>query len=91
MKQLDMILDTLGTILGVLAYISPKFRKNQKQAKAIQSSVQMAQGLIEDLQRAQRANSDGGEAVTFQELEAISHRAISGVQDLVKAIEGDNV
>ena len=87
MKQLDMILDTLGTILGVLAYISPKFRKNQKQARAIQSSIQMAQGLIEDLQRAQSAGSEGGENITQKEFQAIAHTAILGLEDLASAME----
>lgn len=87
MRQLNRILDMLGYILGALAFISPSIRKDRKQAKAIQSSILMAQGLIEDLQTAQSASSEGGATVTFAEFEAISHKAVRGIQDIVAAME----
>jgi hypothetical protein len=86
-KQLDHILDIMGYSLGWLAFLSPQIRNRQKGGKAIQSALLMASSLIEDLQRAQREGSDGGEAITLAEFESISHKAILGLQDMLRQMK----
>jgi|TARA_Y100000310_G_C20290077_1_gene626792 hypothetical protein len=88
MKQaIELMLNLVGKALGIAAYLSPEIRARYKNADLYISAVTTATYVYEELQKAQSADSDGGEAVTKEELLAIIGAATESLGGLMQAVE----